>query len=378
MAQKIETLTFSGDSPGAEFKVPVYRFGTPRARPKAYLQAALHADEQPGMMALFHLIDLLRDLDAKGLIQGEIIVIPAVNPFGLAQITHHTHLGRYHAPLGQNYNRGWPSLTTGLADAVADQLNDDEDQNVQIIRKALAARIDSLPQTRSFDAWRKQILRLAYDADMVLDLHCDEPSLVHIFIMPQLIPAWHDLSAWIGAAATLTAEDSGGGSFDEVFPTPWVQLQRAFPDHPIPLATGAATLEFRGRADVSDTQGLHDAQNLLGFLSGRGMIADKPQEAPALLAEASPLEATTYIRMLRPGLLSYDIQLGDHVKAGQHVASLIAMDTIPHERVSITAPIDGQILSTNSEKYVRPGDSVAKIVGAEVLEARRGGYLLED
>ena len=220
MAQSIETLTFPGDSPGSEYSVPVYRFGTPGARPKAYLQAALHADEQPGMMALIHLIDLLSAAEAKGEIEGEIIVVPAVNPFGLSQITHHTHLGRYHAPLGQNYNRGWPSLAQGLAEAVEGQLGQDGQENVRLIREAMAARIAKLPEARTFDAWRKTILGLAYDADLVLDLHCDEPSLVHIFIMPHLLPEWEDLSAWIGAAATLWAEDSGGGSFDEVFPTP--------------------------------------------------------------------------------------------------------------------------------------------------------------
>ena len=380
MAQSIETLTFVGDSPGATYAVPIYRFGTPGARPKAYLQAALHADEQPGMMALIHLIPILTALDAQGKINGEIIVVPAVNPFGLSQVIHHSHLGRYHGPLGQNYNRDWPNLAAGLAQELADVLTDKAQANVALVRAALAARIDNLPADRAFDAWRKEILRLAYDADLVLDLHCDEPSLVHIFIMPQLIPDWHDLSAWIGAAATLTAEDSGGGSFDEVFPTPWVQLQRAFPDRPIPLATGAATLEYRGRDQVSDAQGASDAQNLLGFLSGRGLIEGHDQKQPDLRteAEASPLEALSYIRMTRPGLISYDVQIGDRVVAGQQVGTLTALDTVPPQRVPIQAPIAGLILSTNAEKYVRPGDSITKIVGTEVLENRKGGYLLED
>ena len=235
-----------------------------------------------------------------------------------------------------------------------------------------------MPETRAYEAWRKRLLELAFDADVVLDLHCDEPSLVHLFIMPQLIPEWEDLAAWIGAHATLMAEDSGGGSFDEVFPTPWVQMQRAFPDHPIPLATGAVTVELRGRADVSDAQGREDAQNLLGFLHGRGFVTGQAPMPPALINPPSELTAMSYIRMDRPGLLSYQVQIGDRVRAGQPVAHLIAMDTVPHERVTITAPIDGLILSTNSEKYVRPGDSIAKVVGTEVLGDRTGAYLLED
>ena len=378
MAQTTDILTFSGDSPGQSYRVPVYRFGTPGARPKAYLQAALHADEQPGMMALFHLLDLLKELDAQGQILGELVVVPAVNPFGLSQVAHHSHLGRYHLPLGQNYNRDWPTLTTSLVEAVAGKLTQDANANVAAIRAAMAERIATLPGARAFDAWRKAILQLAYDADLVLDLHCDEPSLVHVFIMPQLIPDWADLSAWIGAAATLMAEDSGGGSFDEVFPTPWVLMQRTFPNHPIPLATGAATLEYRGRADVCDAIGAQDAQNLLGFLAGRGLVQAEVGPRPELLAAPTPLEATAYARMTRPGLLSYEAKIGDRVTAGQSLACLIAMDVIPHERIDIPAPISGLVLSTNAEKYVRPGDSIAKIVGTEVLESRKGGYLLED
>ena len=99
---------------------------------------------------------------------------------------------------------------------------------------------------------------------------------------------------------------------------------------------------------------------------------------PPLLAKPTSLEATTYIRMERPGLISYETEIGDQVSKGQQVATLIAMDTTPPERVAITSPIDGLILSTNADKYVRPGDSVAKVVGKEILEEREGGYLLED
>ena len=38
----------------------VLRFGTPGARPKAYLQAGLHADELPGMLVLHKLARLPR------------------------------------------------------------------------------------------------------------------------------------------------------------------------------------------------------------------------------------------------------------------------------------------------------------------------------
>ena len=49
-----------GDSPGRVTELNYYRIGPDRAGKKVYLQAAIHADEQPGMLVLHHLLQLLR------------------------------------------------------------------------------------------------------------------------------------------------------------------------------------------------------------------------------------------------------------------------------------------------------------------------------
>ena len=66
----------------------------------------------------------------------------------------------------------------------------------------------------------------ASQADMVLDLHCDDLALNHIFTVPQNLPEMQRLADWMGSAATLVAEDSGGGSFDEVWSGVWISLAR--------------------------------------------------------------------------------------------------------------------------------------------------------
>jgi predicted deacylase len=38
------------------------------------------------------------------------------------------------------------------------------------------------------------VMAEAYDADMVLDLHCADDALNHIYIVPQLMPEYQDLS----------------------------------------------------------------------------------------------------------------------------------------------------------------------------------------
>ncbi|OYY09383.1 MAG: hypothetical protein B7Y70_10275, partial [Rhizobiales bacterium 35-68-8] len=77
-------LAADGEGEGAP-SVTVLRFGTPGARPKAYLQAGLHADEFPGMLALRHLAAELAVADAEGRITGEVVVVPQANPVGLTQ-----------------------------------------------------------------------------------------------------------------------------------------------------------------------------------------------------------------------------------------------------------------------------------------------------
>ena len=67
-------------TPGTTRSVPYHRFGKAGARPKVYMQAAIHANELPGAMALHHLMPMLVEADRKGLIKGEIVIVPTVNP----------------------------------------------------------------------------------------------------------------------------------------------------------------------------------------------------------------------------------------------------------------------------------------------------------
>ena len=98
------------DDAGGARHVVVHRFGTLGARPKVYLQAAVHANEFPGAMALHHLLPRLLKADAAGRIVGEVVVVPTVNPIGLSQLVGNNHLGRYDQLGRDNFNRNWPDL----------------------------------------------------------------------------------------------------------------------------------------------------------------------------------------------------------------------------------------------------------------------------
>lgn len=373
------TTVLAGDAPGQSTTLYWYTAGPEDAPTKVHLQAALHADEQPGTMALHHLLPMLRDADAAGRLKARFVVFPSVNPLGLSTRVLRRHIGRYDLETGINFNRRWPDLYPQIAEAIAGRLTDDPRTNLKTIREAVGAWLDQQRAATAAQRLRLAILKSAHDADIVLDLHCDDESLKHIFTSPDLMPGLQDLADRMQVAATLTAEDSGGGSFDEVLPNLYRKAQRANPGFPIPMGAETATLEYRGQADTHDAMGREDAQGLHDFFAGRGLIdATVPAATPA--PGPTPFEATDVLRADRPGLLAYRVGLGDRVKKDDVVADVIAMDG-PDAflgRSPLRAGTDGIILSRASAKYAVVGSPVAKIVGTEILPARAGGYLLED
>lgn len=380
MAFERKTAMLGGDAPGSATEFNWYRIGPADATEKVHLQAALHADEHPGTMVLHHLLPILRQADEQGLLRARFTVMPMVNPLAMANLSFRRHIGRYDPNSGINFNRRWPDLFAAIRTQLAGRLGEDERFNVGLIRRTVAQWIDSQQPRTAAEQLRLLVLREAHDAEFILDLHCDSDSLLHIFTSPELMPELQDLADWMGAAATLTAADSGGGSFDEVMPLLYRKLAAANPGKPVPMASATATLEYRGQYDVFDHHGAEDARRLYGFLCGRGVIDADPGPKPEPAPAATPFEATEIVRVARPGLVAYRAELGEQVQKGQPIADLIALDGPDAfvARTPILAGTDGFILTRSLDKYAPRGTMVAKIVGTEPLPGRKGGYLLED
>ena len=380
MARSTERIALLGNSPGTERHLLVHRYGKPGQGKKAYLQASIHADETPAMLTLHHLARLLDEAEAEGKIKGEIVLVPYANPIGLSQFINGNHSGRYDMAGGGNFNRNWPDLFQGLPEALDGKLGADAEANVAAVRAALRDALAEQQAGSELQSLRLTLARMAADADLVLDVHCDDEALMHLFLIPDHWPLAAPLAAELGCAAVMLAADSGGGSFDECFSVPWTRLQAAFPDHPIPPACLAATVELRGYSDVSDELASRDARALFRSLQHLGHLAGEPGPAPAPLCDATPLEATEFLRADTAGILAYNAALGDRVKKGDIVAWLVdpAAEDLEKARRPLHAGTDGLILSRQAMKYVAPGKSIAKIVGTDPLPRRPGASLLSD
>jgi len=377
MKPSLERIALPSPAPGTRRELSVRRYGTPGAHPLAYLQAGLHADELPGLLVLHHLSRLLEQ--GRDRVLGEIVVVPSANPVGLAQRVNGHLAGRFELAGGGNFNRNFPDLSEAVAEAVRGRLSEDDEANVALIREAARAAAARLPRDGELKALRGALLGLSVAADCVLDLHCDNEALVHLYVAEAHRETAALLGAELGARAVLLETAPGGDPFDEANAGLWWKLRERLGDERIPLACFAATVELRGQADVSDELAAADAAALYRFLQRRGVIGGDPGALPAPRCTPTPLSGTDVLQAPVSGLVVYRKALGDSIAAGETVAEIVdpAADDPERARTPVVSRADGVLLTRTVRRMLAAGETVAKVAGAEPLPHRRAGSLLE-
>ncbi len=374
----IETLHLPTQSPGTERQLKLHRWGDAGAAPKIYLQASLHADEIPAMLVAQHLIGLLDEADRAGRIKGEILLVPAANPIGMAQVLDGTHMGRYELNTGENFNRGFADLAPQVAERLKGKLGPDAAANAALIKATCREILSESKPLGDLPALRRLLMLNAVDADIVLDLHCDDDSLMHVYLGEARWPDGSDLAAELGCRGVMLADDSGGQSFDEIFSHFWAKLRAIMGNaEPIPDATLAATVELRGRADVSDELASQDAAALLRYMMRQGAVAGDPGPLPEAQCAGTRLAAVDWLRAPVAGLLVYKQKLGASVKKGDLIAEIVdpLADDPKSARTEVRTITDGLLLSRRTRLLARPGQGIGKIVGTVDLPTRTGALL---
>ncbi len=362
---KQKTIVLPQASPGMTRSISAFHYGEEGAGQKVYIQAGLHADEAPGMAVAYHLKQLLD----KAEILGEIILVPAANPIGLAQWRDEQLQGRFDFANSVNFNRKHLDLTEDVYRLVRDKLSGSEKENVRIIRSAMKEVLADVVPADEAEFLKKELLSMACDADIVLDLHCDYDALLHIYMGTPLWETSGDLSAQLGSPVTLLASDSGGDPFDEACSKVWWELAEKLPEKPIPPACLSVTVELRGIADTDKAVAENDAQNIFYFLQRRGVIAGDAPKLPDLLNKATPLTGVDYIKAEVAGIVSYLKRPGTMVKKGDVIAEIInplPVDGIPAVS-QVKTKTDGLLFAINVDKFARPGRILAKVAGNEPL-----------
>jgi len=359
-------------TPGAAIELLSLHYGTPGAGPKATLQAALHADEIPGLLVAHHLRARLAALEAEGRILGEIVLVPVANPIGLAQRVLGAVEGRFELASGENFNRHYADLFDAVATRVAGALGADAAANVALIRAALREAAAALPARSTLESLRRTLLGLSIDADIVLDLHCDSEAVLHLYTETSVWPRVEPLARFLGCEAALLAEVSGDHPFDEACSTIWPRLAERFgAGTPIPSACVAVTVELRGEADVAHEFAERDAQAIVDYLAWQGLVAGAPAALPPARCEATPLAGSIPVNAPHGGIVAYVREPGARVQAGDRLADLV--EPMTGLVTPLVSPIDGVLYARETRRFVPAGAGVLRVAGREAL---RTGNLL--
>jgi predicted deacylase len=359
------------DSP-ASFSLTSFHFGEPGNGKKVYIQASLHADEVPAMLVAQFLRRALERLDEEGRVNGEVILVPAANPLGLSQAIQGAPFGRYDLSTGLNFNRAYKHVADDLKASLDGKLGPDAVANVALIREHARQSVADWSPLDNAAALKKTLLSMAIDADIVLDLHCDNEAVMHLYTGAPLAEAVMPLAALLEARAVLVALESGGEPFDEACSRLWWDLATHFgPQVPIPPACVAVTVELRGEHDVTYEYAEKDAHAILQYLAREGVVDTPLEPLPKPLCGPTPLEGVEPLSAPTSGVLVFLKKLGDRVAAGEAVAELV--NPVSGAVTSLSASRDGVLFASTAHRHLLRGMHVCKIAGASAF--RKGDLL---
>ncbi|MBZ9678391.1 succinylglutamate desuccinylase/aspartoacylase family protein [Mesorhizobium sp. ES1-1] len=349
MRESIERI--AGDSEGAFYEFPLFRFaGSDKAAPSAYLQAALHAGELPGVVAIDALMPMLTKAEAEDRVKGDITIVPWANPIGRAQYHFGEHQGRFHLGSRANFNRGFPLLAS---------------PDPALLPNATLGGADQRLKTR--------LLQLSLGHDIVLDLHCDDEGLAYLYVHTSLWPAMTDCAAALGVGAVVLWSEDTDGTFEGASIMPY---QNAPADVAKLDRRVVTTVEYRGMLDVDATLARADADGLYRLLVARGTVVDPDLPGPGpFTGVVAPLENIDMMPAPRAGAVLYNVKPGDRVARGDRLATIVHAPGEAEGHIEVFAPQDGIILTRRSRRIIRAGEDLLKLVGESKSADSRSGTL---
>ena len=343
----------AGGSAMQSYRLPVIRYRGSSGRPGAYLQAALHAEEQPGVAAIHELAKFLDKAEAEGRLLRDITLVPYANPLGLHQAVDGRIMGRFHLGSGVNFNRAFP---------------------LPPVNQGSGKQAD-LPATPRVDqSLKAALVKLAAGHEVILDLHCDKEAALYACCHAELWPSARDLAARLGAAAVMlwSGPEEGGAAFEEA-----VTIDRLPATAARPFL--AATVELRGQSDVDPDLARADARGLYALLADRGVLND-PALPPRPAWQGPAVRQDHVLNVSAPalGALLFECPVGVRVSEGQLLARILASPGDPAGEVEIRAPASGLLLIRARDRLARPGETVATLITDRPAKGAAAGRTLSN
>jgi predicted deacylase len=252
--------------------------------------------------------------------------------------------------------------------SLAGLLGDDAAANVALVRKHALDAVAAWQPVTDAEALKKILLGMAIDADIVLDQHCDNEAVLHMYAGTPLADQALPLAALLGAHALLLALEAGEEPFDEACSRLWWDLAAHFgPAYPLPVACMSTTVELRGELDVNYADAEKDAHALLAWLAVEGVLEMAVAPLPAALCAATPLEGVEPIVAPHAGVLVFLKALGERVDAGEAIADLV--DPVSGRTTALRASVPGVFFARTAHRHLLRGMNVGKIAGPRAFRA---------
>jgi len=355
-----ETITLPTASVGNQAHIHLHRFG-PTGAKKVYIQAGLHADEHPGLLVAQHLLKHFEHLDQQGALNAEIVLVPFANPIGLRQRTFGHLVGRCDWHTGQNFNRNMAINPAQVIATLADSFGDDLEENDRLMRAGLKHLVEQRDDDFEISSLHKALLLHSIDAHYVLDLHCDDVALPHLFYATHQQTTGTALASAVGFNICLEEDVTGTVAFDGTHTQPWVTMENHLGRRVFSQPCFAATLELRGTRDVCPKLAEQDCLGILDFLTKEGLIDRDP--APILPVQLKQLgvDQVKMIQASTSGIITYRSSLGKTLKAGEPFAELVLLDSPTATSVPILAPCDGYLFTKTGQYFVTKGHTIAML-----------------
>jgi hypothetical protein len=368
-----ETLPLATASVGNQAHIHLHRFG-PSGGQKVYIQAGLHADEYPGLLVAQHLLKHLQQLDQQGALKAEIVLVPFANPVGLRQRSFGHVIGRCDWHTGQNFNRNMAISPEQIMASLSQSFGDDKIANDRVMRAGLKHLVQQRSDDFEINSLHKTLLSHSIDAHYVLDLHCDDVALPHVFYGVHQQHTGQALANSMGFTICLEEDVTGTVAFDGTHTQPWVTMEQHLASDVFSQPCFAATLELRGRGDVSPELAEQDCLGILDFLTHENLIDRTPLPKQPVALKQLGVDQVRMVKALASGIITYRARLGATLKAQEVFADIVLLDCPTATSMPICAPCDGYLFSITGHHFITKGDTLAMLATDE-LQNKAGTQL---
>mgnify|MGYP001791549542 CR=1 FL=1 len=380
----ISTIPLRQMASGDVLSLQVYKFIGANPGKKVYIQSNLHGAEIVGNAVIHQLIEFLWMLDNTDLI-GEIWLLPACNPMGSNQRSHHFSSGRYCAYEAKDWNRifwdyekdisqvssnGENKLLTFAQSQLDLDLEQIRNNFLDAIKQQFVKLSDDInsecgvPYTEKF-SYKLQSLSL--DADYLIDIHSStNQGLDYLYYFRDR----EESAKFFLLDFGILLDEYDGDAFDEAFIKPWLALEECFLQlgRTIKFDIEAWTLELgRGMEMIPEsvTKGVRGIKNYLkqkGILSSYSKLDDIPAKNYQMNFKTKS-KATKYYATVG-GMINSRVALGSEVRAGEQLYQILSFNKqgkLP-ATVDIFAERDGFVFDVSANQAVNEGEFVLGII----------------